>query len=633
MKNFKTKKSGYLFYFIIGIFILVAPKSVWAANFCVATADELKNALTAASNNGEEDFIKVRQGTYFGNFIYASTEPYGVSIEGGYTLNCTSRLVNPENTVLDSGGSGPVLVLSSPNATAHFSASGLTIQNGNVTGTDGGGLYISTKGGIVEITKNRILNNSVRQSTPPNLYVSGGGAFISIAGSVAGNVIMTDNLISGNNGQGGGGFAITGDSSSSARVGSVTFKNNIISNNTALDAGGGYIETVNVLVENNTIDNNSSTRWTGGITVGGQSLIVNGNMISNNKGGGGGIGGIQIAAQGNASVNGNLIIMNRAESGVEGYGSGGGFIITVGAGLVTLTNNVISDNYSATNAGGIMIHKANEGTISLTNNTITNNTAKMIGGGLYERLAFENGVSNIYNNIILDNNAPTGKDLVLENDLEGNYLPFPVNLFWNNFDQSSSGTDIHIPFPIDPSNLNNEDPMFVDPVNGDFHLQANSPCINAGDNDAPNLPTTDADGLSRIVGGIVDIGAYEYQNVVAPIQVDIDIRPWSKRNPINYKGHGILPVAILSTEGFDAPTQVDQSSLTFGATGDEKSLAFCKRRPKDVSRDGSKDDLVCHFYIEVAGFKCGDTEGILKGKTVSGIPIEGEDLVRIVHCK
>jgi probable HAF family extracellular repeat protein len=139
-------------------------------------------------------------------------------------------------------------------------------------------------------------------------------------------------------------------------------------------------------------------------------------------------------------------------------------------------------------------------------------------------------------------------------------------------------------------------------------------------------------GYGRL-GGVEEHRAFLLTPVPSTIEVDIDIRPWSKRNPINYKGHGILPVAILSTPDFDAPSKVDQNSLTFGATGNEKSLAFCNRRPKDVSRDGSKDDLVCHFYIEVAGFKCGDTEGILNGKTVSGIAIEGEDLVRIVHCK
>jgi hypothetical protein len=132
-----------------------------------------------------------------------------------------------------------------------------------------------------------------------------------------------------------------------------------------------------------------------------------------------------------------------------------------------------------------------------------------------------------------------------------------------------------------------------------------------------------------------DVGYQLELTGIAPVpeMVTIDIRPWSKRNPINYRGHGILPVAILSTEGFDAPSQVDQDSLTFGTTGEEKSLAFCGFRPRDFGRDGSRDDLMCYFYVQTAGFKCGDTEGILKGKTSDGTPIEGRDLVRIVNCR
>jgi hypothetical protein len=116
MNNFKLNRAGCLFYFIIGIFILVGPQSIWAANFCVGTADELKNALSVASTNGEEDLLKIQQGTYNGNFIYASTESYGLTIEGGYTANCTSRLLNPENTVLDGERAGTVLVLTNPAA-------------------------------------------------------------------------------------------------------------------------------------------------------------------------------------------------------------------------------------------------------------------------------------------------------------------------------------------------------------------------------------------------------------------------------------------------------------------------------------------------------------------------------------
>jgi hypothetical protein len=47
-------------------------------------------------------------------------------------------------------------------------------------------------------------------------------------------------------------------------------------------------------------------------------------------------------------------------------------------------------------------------------------------------------------------------------------------------------------------------------MHGNLRLQSNSPCINAGNNVYVS-GTTDLDGRPRIVGGTVDIGAYEYQ--------------------------------------------------------------------------------------------------------------------------
>ena len=66
------------------------------------------------------------------------------------------------------------------------------------------------------------------------------------------------------------------------------------------------------------------------------------------------------------------------------------------------------------------------------------------------------------------------------------------------------------PAPADgPGNITNA-PLFVDEANGDFRLQTNSPCINAGRNAyAPNL--SDLGGNPRIVRNTVDIGAYEFQ--------------------------------------------------------------------------------------------------------------------------
>jgi len=61
-------------------------------------------------------------------------------------------------------------------------------------------------------------------------------------------------------------------------------------------------------------------------------------------------------------------------------------------------------------------------------------------------------------------------------------------------------------------------PLFVNLAGGDLHLQSNSPCINAGNN-AYVIGSIDLDGNPRIVGGTVDLGAYEFQTPASVISI------------------------------------------------------------------------------------------------------------------
>ena len=115
------------------------------------------------------------------------------------------------------------------------------------------------------------------------------------------------------------------------------------------------------------------------------------------------------------------------------------------------------------------------------------------------------------------------------------------------------------------------------------------------------------------------------------VTVAIDVKPGDDDDPpsINPTSHGKTPVAILSSPTFNAPAQIDVTSLTFGATGNEQSLAFCSGS-EDINGDGLLD-FVCHFRTELLGFKNpGGTVAILKGKTVTGLSLQGTDTVVIV---
>ncbi len=121
---------------------------------------------------------------------------------------------------------------------------------------------------------------------------------------------------------------------------------------------------------------------------------------------------------------------------------------------------------------------------------------------------------------------------------------------------------------------------------------------------------------------------WDLATLESAISIDIDIKPGSDPNAINPAGSGLTPVAILTTDTFDATT-VSPITVQFGPAG--ASLEHQLGHLADVDSDGDLD-LVLHFRTQEAGIQCGDTEASLTGETFDGQAIQGSDGVLTVGC-
>ena len=195
--------------------------------------------------------------------------------------------------------------------------------------------------------------------------------------------------------------------------------------------------------------------------------------------GGGMQGGVPFAEAVHCRFTGNITlgsggaahfsIVNQCSfEGNSAQNSGGG--LSVGTG----TNCTFTGN-SANLGGGAS-------SSTLVNCTARGNSAADLAGGAYS-CTLANCI--LYYNTATQHNEPNYSGLRITNCCT---TPMP-----------SSGT----------GNITNE-PAFVDLAGGNLRLQAGSPCINVGNN-AYVTNSTDLDGRPRIVGGTVDMGAYEYQ--------------------------------------------------------------------------------------------------------------------------
>ena len=224
----------------------------------------------------------------------------------------------------------------------------------------------------------------------------------------------------------------------------------------------------------------------------------------------------------------------------DGYGGG--------ACYSNLRNCTLMNNSARYGGGGAYAS-------ALTNCLLANNTA-VWGGGAY--------VSTLVNCTVVRNTAYDDGGLggaggggiasgsLLNSIIVQNTAPYGTPNYWG----GGMAYCCTSPHPGGVGNIA-DDPVFVDYAGGNYRLQTNSPCINAGTNGPPDA-SVDLDGRPRVVDGVVDMGTYEAQHV-----------PWVVVGPANQS-------VVLNSSAL----------FTVSTVGDEPLVCQWQKEGMNLSDDG-----------------------------------------------
>ena len=334
-----------------------------------------------------------------------------------------------------------------------------------------------------------------------------------------------------------------------------------VRNNSSLAGGAVGLDTLSKCIINNSQIFNNGANVGGGIAVfnGGKLTILNSDIYGNNAAGGlipqhsdpdnfplyGGGGGLyQQFSDSLVILNSNfednttlpgiggglaiyyssdIVLENVNINGNESGGAGGG-ICFLRSDNINYTSGMIRDNRSNSNSGGgIMMGTETFDASIIINATFNrlnfiNNYAQVGGGGLM----LWSAEVNVYNSTFSQNEANdnNGVDNWSGGGLSSHSMAEPniINsIFYDNYPNSlyhpSTTSSMSVKYSLleefhtGVENLVEIDPLFNDPENGDFTLQPNSPCIDAGISDF------DDDGVNDVtdfLGSAPDLGSTEF---------------------------------------------------------------------------------------------------------------------------
>jgi hypothetical protein len=455
------------------------------------------------------DTVLVASGTYFENIDFRS-KVIAVLSESGAA-----------STIIDGNAAGSVVTFQSGEDSATV-LDGFTITNGNAS--EGGGVYCN--GSSPTLSNNIITANS---------GTWGGGILTSYSSPT-----VTNCTFSGNSSSNNGGGMFNGGTSSP------TVTDCIFSNNSSNYGGGGMFNgTSSPMIVNCTFSGNSAPVYGGGMYNYSSSPMViscsfSGNSAANSGGG-------MYNDDYSSPMLVSCIFSENSTSSEDGGGmsnhdySSPALIDCIffensssrhGGGMhndyyssPTVTNCTFSGNsITVMGQGGGMLNERWSDPI-VTNCTFSENSSPQTGGGMYNS---SNCNPIVINCTFSRNSAGWGWGGGMHN---GVFCSPTVtsSIFWediggeisNDATANSIVTYSCVQGGYGGTGNIDEDPLFVDPENGDYHVDICSPMINAGDPDYFPPGETDIDGEDRVMNGRVDMGVDEVE-IIDTNDNDID---------------------------------------------------------------------------------------------------------------
>ncbi len=457
----------------------------------------------------------------------APGETITFSVAGTITLTSGELLVDKDLTISGPGAGSLAIQRSTNGATPAFrvfnlqppgiiTISGLTVNNG--LDDLGGGINNETTSALRDcvVTGNSAVSigggiNNFSTLLLSNCVVGGNSAGSSTEAGFGGGVGNTGTmtamrcLVTNNSAVGGPGLIGIGGGIYSA--GTLAITNSAVSGNSALGGadssfangnGGGIYNDGTLVLDTTTVAANSA--------VGGNGVL---------DGGGPGFGGGLANGFGTVTLNRSTVSANFAVGGAStnrvGADARGGGLYN-DQGTIVVENSTVSGNLTRGGAGtggagfsgGAGLFNV-LGSLAVSNSTVTANVtvpggSPLAGAGLFNAA----GVVGLKNTILAGDAAP--------NDFSSG----PTGLIKSGgFNLIGTTNGPITPGPNDQFNLSaaalrlgplqdNGGPTFT------HALLCGSPAINAGDN--TGAPPTDQRGFPRIVGGMIDIGSFEYNN-------------------------------------------------------------------------------------------------------------------------